>query len=463
MTFPDQISSSISFKDPDGFVFKEQGIWYRAITSRGLLSLRKLTDSGLYQQLVQQNILLRHEELQGLSIPNVAAVIRPEQVPFISYSCEWSHEQLRDAALVTLRAHQQALEKGMWMADANSANIQFVKGRPILLDTLSLKARDGEGPWPAYRQFCEHFLGPLALSTYANPTVLRGLSAFPDGMPLPMVSAMLPLRSWLRPGLLLHLHLHARAISTYTGSRGRQAVKPAKISKESLLGLAQGLESCVSSLNLRNRSKAWLNYYAEDMLDAQYLPHKRQLVGDWLKRVEAKLVGDFGANTGEFSKLAHECGAEVVSLEGDPLCVDEIYDRLCRREQRPVLPLVANLAQPTPASGWNAAERSDLFQRCRFDAVLALALVHHLAIACNVPLRLIAEMFARFSRHLIIEFVPKQDANTQRLLKCREDIFPDYTEEHFSEAFGRHFEILDRVVLKGTERCLFLMKNRKQM
>jgi hypothetical protein len=462
MIFSEQNFSSVSFKDPDGFVFREQGVWYRAITPRGLPSLRKLEDSGLYQQLVKEKILLKHEEIEGASFPNVAAVIRPEQVPFISYACEWSHEQLRDAALVTLRAHQQALEKGMWMADANAANIQFVKGRPVLLDTLSLKERQGEGPWPAYRQFCEHFLGPLALSAYAGPTALRTLAAFPDGLPLPMVSAMLPLRSWFRPGLLLHLHLHARAISSYTGSRGRQDVKPAKISKESLLGLAQGLESCVRSLHLKDRSKAWLSYYAEDMLDSQYLPHKRQLVGEWLKRVEAKTVGDFGANTGEFSMLAQECGAEVVSLEGDPLCVDEMYDRLCRREQRSVLPLVANLAQPTPASGWNAAERNDLFQRCNFDAVLALALVHHLAIACNVPLRLIAEMFARFSKHLIIEFVPKQDANTQRLLKCREDIFPDYTESHFSEAFGRHFEILERVVLKGTERCLFLMKNRKR-
>jgi hypothetical protein len=104
------------------------------------------------------------------------------------------------------------------------------------------------------------------------------------------------------------------------------------------------------------------------------------------------------------------------------------------------------------------AERRSLQDRADADVVLALALVHHLAISRNIPLDRLADFFGRLAPGLIVEFVPKDDPMVQKLLATREDVFPDYTLDGFRAAFGRRFEIAEEALIGGSRRVLFRMK-----
>lgn len=458
---PETHASPASYRDPDGFAFQEQGRWYRAVTARGLGVLEHLERSGLYSELTDQGCLISHEIESQRRVPGAVRVLCPEQVPFLSYASEWGFEQLKDAARLTLSIHARALSRGAWMADAATSNIQFFHGAPRLIDTLSVKPlRDGV-PWLAYRQFCEQFLAPLALASSLGAPALALLRAFPEGVPLPLVSRLLPLKSWLRPALLLHLHAHALAIQRAAkfAAGARPAHRP--VSLAALKGLAHSLTGCVEQLRARSAGAPWLGYYENDLLTPRYLEHKEKAVLSWLGTLASKRVWDAGANTGHFSRLTARAGASVIALEADAECVDRIYVDCCREARLDVLPLVIDLAQPTPPAGWNLRERRALTDRGHPDVVLALALTHHLALGRNLPLPMVAEFFGQLAPHLIIEFVPKTDPNARRLLACREDIFPHYDQSGFEAAFGARYTIESRQPLEGTERWLYLMK-RKQ-
>jgi hypothetical protein len=99
-----------------------------------------------------------------------------------------------------------------------------------------------------------------------------------------------------------------------------------------------------------------------------------------------------------------------------------------------------------------------LLERGPADLVLALALIHHLAISNNVPLDNLARFFAACGRALIIEFVPKPDSQVQKLLASRKDIFPEYTEAGFERAFSRYFAIEKKVPVPETHRVIYLMR-----
>jgi hypothetical protein len=176
-----------SFRDPAGHIVFINGQVHRRIESAGLAGYRRLIDSGLYATLTAKRLLIAHDELSGDLHSGAGLMLRPEQIPMISYPYEWSLSQLRDAALVTLDAQREALRAGMVLKDASAFNIQFLHGRPILIDTLSFEPYRG-GPWVAYRQFCQHFYAPLLLSATADPHLVRAASVFIDGLPLPMAS-----------------------------------------------------------------------------------------------------------------------------------------------------------------------------------------------------------------------------------------------------------------------------------
>ena len=125
-----------------------------------------------------------------------------------------------------------------------------------------------------------------------------------------------------------------------------------------------------------------------------------------------------------------------------------------------MLPLVLDLANPSPGLGWAHEERDSLVQRGPADLVMALALIHHLSISNNLPFKKVAEYFARLGKYLIIEFVPKTDSNTKRLLSTRQDIFSEYDQDNFEKTFDAFFEPIKRDKVKGSERILYLYKTK---
>ena len=170
------------------------------------------------------------------------------------------------------------------------------------------------------------------------------------------------------------------------------------------------------------------------------------------------MVWDLGANSGVFSRVASERGLQTLSLDSDVVAVEKNY-RECRgRGESLIVPLVQDLTNPSPALGWENRERMSLEERGPADVALALALVHHLAISNNVPLGRIARFLSRLCAHLIIEWVPANDSQTQRLLAHRGDLFAGYTQSNFEGAFNHFFQTLRRVEIPGTKRTLYLMK-----
>lgn len=421
-------------------------------------------DSGLYSQLVVAGLLIAHEDA-GPEVPcppGFQRVIRPRQIPYVSYAGEWCFSQLRDAALTALEIQRRAITAGMALSDAPSSNLQFLDGAPVWIDTSSLVRLTVERPWPAYAQFCRDFLGPLALGARCHPDLQRMTELWPGGLPLDLLARLLPLRTWLSPGLLLHLHLHSwlerRTVSRppADGSSRRQ-----RYGANAHAGLVQSLMKAVRRLRPRHAVGKWGGYYEDVATGVEYVAAKRKLVAEMLARAQPKSVWDLGANVGAFSWIAAEMGAQVVAWDSEPACVEAFYAQCRARSEPRILPLLLDLTNPSPARGWDGTERPAWCDRAAADLVMALALVHHLALGNNVPLDRLARFFARHSPWLLIEFVPKQDPRIRRMLARREDIFPDYTPAGFEAAFGAWFDTVSTALVPHSERVLYLLRRRR--
>jgi len=458
MSKADQLPAS--FRDPSGFLFTDKGILYRQINRAYSKDYTRLMDSGLYDRLVKASLLIPHVEADHAPAESDAAfkVIQPERVSFISYPYEWSFSQLKDAALATLSIQKRAMKLDMSLKDASAYNIQFVRGKAALIDTLSFEIyKEGE-PWVAYKQFCQHFLAPLALMAYRDVRLSQLLRVYIDGVPLDLASELLPAKTKFNFGLLTHLHIHAGAQKRYSD----KVVAPRKggMSKLALTGLIESLEGTIKKLTWKPAGTEWGDYYENTNYTDSAFEHKKQLVHDWSVEKKPALVWDLGGNTGIFSREAASSGAFTVSFDIDPAAVEQNYRTVKTKKEQNILPLVLDLTNPSPALGWDNSERDSFGARGPADMVLALAVIHHLAISNNVPLPQLADFFAAHCKWLVIEFVPKSDSQVQKLLTSREDIFPTYTREGFEAAFSGRFYIHKNEVVRDSERVLYLMERK---
>ena len=449
-----------SFRDPSGFLFTRDGCLYRQINRSYRDHYDRLMTSGLYDALQSAGLLIPHEEVDVEPEESSGAfrVIRPEPIPFISYPYEWSFSQFRDAALATLAIQQTALAHDMSLKDASAYNIQFRNGKPVLIDTLSFEIYPEGRPWVAYRQFCQHFLGPLALMAHGDVRLSQLLRIYIDGIPLDLASSLLPFRTRFRFSLLSHIHLHAKSQKRYADRRPKPTGR--RMGKFALRALTDSLESAVGRLTWRPAGTEWADYYGDTNYGPGSFRHKQQLVSEFLDRVSPRTVWDLGANTGPFSRIAADKQAMTVAFDIDPAAVEKLYLDCVEQGEGRILPLLLDLTNPSAAIGWANRERMSLAERGPADTVLALGLIHHLAISNNVPLERVAAYLSRLCRSLIIEFVPKHDSQVDRLLVTREDIFDDYREDAFRSAFQAHFRTEDRRDIVDTDRVLYLMRTR---
>jgi hypothetical protein len=451
-------ANSGSFRDPSGFLFWQNGSLYRQVNTTYRDNYEHLMKSGLYEALTTDGLLIPHEEIEiDFPQPDLAYnVIRPELIPFISYPYEWCFSQLKDAALTTLRIQKICLDFGMSLKDCSAYNIQFRKGRPVLIDTLSFeKYREGQ-PWVAYRQFCQHFLAPLALTSYKDTRLNQLLRIYIDGIPLDLASSLLPFHTYLMFSLLSHIHLHARSQKRF--SKKTVDTRRYEVSRSSFLGIIESLESTVRKQKWQPHSMEWADYYQDTNYSSDAFAHKKQIVVEFIDKIGPRSVWDLGANVGVFSRIASDKGIPTVSFDMDSAAVEKNYLECVRREESNILPLVLDLTNPSPGIGWGNEERLSLAERGPADCVLALALVHHLVISNNVPFNRIAEFLSGICRSLIIEFVPKSDSQVQRLLATREDIFPNYTQQFFEKEFKKYFKIESSVGIRDSQRTLYLMR-----
>jgi len=451
-------TDSGSFRDPSGFIFLRDSVIYRQVNSIYKKHYDHFIDSGLYKSLVDSKVLIPHKEVStDFALTRDAyKVLMPEKAPFISYPYEWCFSQLKDAALLTLSLQKTALEYGMSLKDANAYNIQFVNGSPVFIDTISFEMVKEGYPWAAYRQFCQHFLAPLALMAYSDIRLNQLLRTNIDGIPLDLASLLLPFKTRLRFSLLMHLHIHAKTQKRYADKDVNK--QTAKMSRSALLNIINSLESAVKRLHWQPCGTEWADYYDISNYTSDSFQLKKLIVLDFLLIAKPKSVWDLGANLGIFSRIAGDIGISTISFDIDPSAVEKNYLYSREKDEKNILPLLLDLTNPSPGIGWANEERMSLMERGPADMVMGLALIHHLAISNNLPLENIAAFFSRIGKWLIIEFVPKSDLQVKKLLATREDIFPNYAIEAFEKSFSRYFYIHTSKEITGSNRKLYLME-----
>ena len=398
------------------------------------------------------------------------AVIAPLPIEFVSYPFEWTFGELQDAALRTLELEAAARQAGFTLKDASAYNIQFWRGSPVLIDTLSFEVVEPGAPWIAYRQFCEHFLAPLALMAYRDIRLGLLLRPYVNGLPLDLASKLLPRRTRLRFGLLSHIHIHARvrrSLRAETASKAddhperKPATRsPRKLSDLGHRALIDSLRSAVGKLTWDPHGSEWARYADQTSYSSKSATSKDRIVRRMIGASSGRVVWDLGANTGRYSRIAADLGRHVIAFDVDPGAAEILYREVRGERLTSILPLVIDVANPSPSLGWAGVERKSLVERATADVVLALALVHHLAIAGNVPLPAVAAWLAQLAPEAIVEFVPKEDPMVEFLLAAREDIFPDYTIEHFRSAVALLFETIAEHAVDGSARVLFHLRRR---
>jgi ribosomal protein L11 methylase PrmA len=454
-----------SWRDPSGFVYLRDGVVHRQIAPSYAPDWEAFSASPLAARLVTEGKLLPWSEAgpDAAFDADAAAVIRPETLDFISYPYEWTFGELRDAALLTLDVELAALEGGFSLKDASAYNVQFRGVRPVLIDHLSFERRVTETPWPAYRQFCEHFLAPLALMARRDVRCGLLLRGYPDGIPVDLAVDLLPGRTRLSFGLATHLHLHARAQRSQADDG--PAASRARLSLVRLKALIGNLRSTVSGLHWEPEGTEWADYAelehpSYDAAASAGARGKASLVAQMLGEGNGRTCWDLGANAGAYSRIAAGQGFRVLAFDVDPAAAERHYRSLVRDGRTDTTPLVMDLADPSPSLGWAERERAGLLERANADLILALALVHHLAIGRNVPLPMVFDLFARLAHEGVVEWVPREDPMVQRMLSGRVDIFDRYTEEGFREALAGRFDVVERSPIEGSRRVLYRLRRR---
>jgi hypothetical protein len=349
------------------------------------------------------------------------------------------------------------MDHGMVLKDASAFNVQFLRGKPVFIDTLSFDFYRDASPWIAYSQFCRHFLAPLLLMTFVDVRMSLLTRSFIDGIPLDLADRILRGRGGFFAKQ--HIHWHAASIARHADTSSRidagQPRKPIRLSRNNHLALIESMLLWIEKLSFPGQKTEWGDYTAQTSYSENGADSKRSIVSDYLNLMHPESLWDLGSNDGTYSLLAAQTGTRTVAFDADPVAVEQCY-RQTRGKDIPILPLLMDLTNPSSAIGFAGKERMSMSERERPDCLMMLAVIHHMAISNNVPFDLLAEWLSGMSDHLIIEFVPKTDVQVQRLLSSREDIFDRYTQEDFEATFARYWKPIARRAVQGSERIIYL-------
>lgn len=457
-----------SFRDPATRVFYAEGRVFRGLDETASADWETLGATSFFPTLLTEGKAVGTRAVDVSEVPGAppgefAAVLEHERVPFVSYPYEWSFEMLRDAALLHLEILVAALGEDVTMKDGYAFNVQWVGARPVFIDIGSFEPIRGGGPWVGYRQFCQSFLYPLMLEAHLGVPFQRYLVGHLDGLEPTDMRRMLSGRKRFKKGVFRHVYLHSLAERKVT--RGGTAIKEemgrSGFGKELNLAMAKKLHKLVGKLRSKRSDSGWKRYretctYTDDDRAA-----KERFVRAALREVDPALTWDLGCNDGAYSRMAAEAGGTVVAVDGDDVTIDALYRSLRADGPANVLPLVMDLVDPSPARGWRNEERRAFTGRDSPDLVLALALVHHLAIAANVPLPEVVGWFRSLDAALVVEFVDPTDPMAAQLLGNKPTgLFDDYRIDTFEKELEERFTITRREQLPSGTRTLYLVSPR---
>ena len=457
-----------SFRDREGRVYYHSGDVYRALSRTALEEWRSLIGAEFFRTALAEGRIVETEQVETAppapdgDAQTWAGTLRHRKIPFISYPYEWSFSMLREAALLQLSLLLEALEEEFTLKDASSYNIQWEGVSPVFIDVASFQKLVPGDPWVGYLQFCQLFLYPLFLTAYKDLPFHPWLRGAIDGISPEACNQVMSLRDRLRPGVFPDVYLQARLKSMTASSPKslRSDLSSAGFDRELILRNVRRLTRIVGGLQWKRSRSTWSEYEKEHNYSDADHEAKRSFVESAVGQRPWKLAWDLGCNTGSFSRLAARGAEYVVAMDADDLAIDRFFQQLRQEGCRNILPLVCNLTDPSPGLGWRGEERKAITGRPLPDLTLCLALIHHVVIGANVPLREFIGWLATFDSHLIIEFVTKRDPMVEKLLLNKKDIYTDYELPHFEHCIGDHFEVIERTLLPSETRYLFFVRPR---
>lgn len=449
-----------SFRDNKGRIYYADDRVFRTVMPDGAVDFEAVRATGIVDELVEAGLLIGEKRVDksvlGKSAAGSTLVIEHPRLSFVSYPYEWPFAALKTAALTHLELHIKALQKNVTLSDASAYNIQFRGARPVFIDSLSLRMYEDGEFWVGHRQFCEQFVNPLLLRSVLGVPHNAWFRGAMEGIGAEELRKILPWRSRLSLNILTHVFIQARLQRASGSAEKAKRASSRKLPKIGFEHMLHGLRRWISTLEPRkDNATVWQNYARDNSYIDDEARHKRNFVSEFVASVAPDLIFDIGCNTGDYSILALESGARhVVGFDFDQGALDHAYRR-ARERDLDFLPLHLDAANPSPSQGWMQQERHGLLQRARGDGVIALAVVHHLAISRNLPLREVVDWIIDCAPQGVIEFVPKADPMVQRLLSLREDIFRDYDEESFRDCLNTRVRIVKSKVVSSSGRTLY--------
>ncbi len=453
-----------SFRDPAAQVFYSGGRVFRGLDDTASADWTALSATSFFPALLAEGKAVGTRSIELTDLPDgspgtFAAVLEHDRIPFVSYPYEWSFEMLRDAALLHLEILAAALGEDVTMKDGYAFNVQWVGRRPVFIDIGSFEPLRSGGPWIGYRQFCQTFLYPLLLEAHLGIPFQRYLLGHLDGLEPTEMRRIFSGRKRFKKGVFRHVFLHSVAESRVT--EGATALKDemgkAGFGKELTLATVKKLHALIAKLRSQRSESGWKRYRETCSYSDADRAAKDAFIRAAVEDLNPALSWDLGCNDGAYARMIAGYGGSVVAVDSDDVTVDALYRSLRADGPDNILPLVMNLVDPSPARGWRNEERRAFTGRARPDLVLALALVHHLAIAANVPLAQVVSWFRSLDATLIVEFVERHDPMAARLLGNKPTgMFDDYRIDAFEQLLGEQFSITGREQLPGGSRTMYV-------
>lgn len=453
-----------SFRDREGRIYRSEGRIFRGLSDRALEAFNALQKTRFYSRFLGEGRLVDSHIVAADELPLPATVrdqwagfLEHPRIRLISYPYEWTFGMLRDAAALQLELVEAALLEDMTLKDATPYNVQFVAGRPVFIDVASFEPLEPGAPWAGYLQFCELFLFPLMVQAYKGLDFQPFLRSRLDGISVQVASKLFGLRDRFRKGVFSHVWLQSKLERKYgaTERNVKTELRLAGFNREMILANVRKLRRLVDRLEWRGGESEWGHYETLHNYSDEDHSRKEAFVDECIATSGAQVVWDLGCNTGQFARIAARHANQVVAMDVDHLAVERLYREVRGQALENILPLVQNIADPSPSWGWRLGERSDLQGRSRPDFILCLALIHHMVISANIPLDEFIEWLAGLGSNLVIEYVSRDDDKVKTLLRNKADRYSDYSREGLEAALRARFEILKRTELRSGYRTLY--------
>lgn len=458
----------LSLRDPAGRLLIADNRILRLVEQNGIDNLRALFDSPTVADWQSRGKFVRTRELPAEDWPTSlgdtrpVAVLEHESVWFVSHPCEWSPSMLRVAGSLTIDLASELLDEHRGLKDATPLNVLFTGNRPVFVDALSVENRDPRNPvWLPYGQFIRTFVLPLIACRQLNWSLRRVFTGARDGPTPEELFDLLGWRSRLSQGVfgavtgpVLFSRLNCKTTVATT-----QAVDERRATFVIRSLLAQ-LNKALNSQDGVPRHSPWTAYRDPAVHTSDYHAVRFELIDRMLRSYRPRRVLDIGANDGAFSMLAAVTGADVVAIDRDERVVEQMFRRQAAASVR-VLPLVVDVSDPTPATGWRNSERHSFLDRAtgRFDCVLCMAVLHHLVVGDGLPLRAVIDLMATLTTDMMIaEFVPVHDPWCMRLAAGRPVPPERWSFGVFETEVTRHFTIVSRHAVSDQGRVVFLLR-----